>query len=97
MLDPAPQLFDCEDVILHRLAVLFLVLLLELRPQPGYHEITRNLWRDQADLLFELGLADHLAVAELSYEVLCKMLAVVGEQVVSLVRSDEAFAWTLSA
>lgn len=77
MLDPAPQLFDREDVVLHRLAIFFLILFLELRPQPGHHEITRDLWRDQADLLFKLGLADHLAVAELPNEVFREVLAVV--------------------
>jgi hypothetical protein len=97
MLDPAPKLFDREDIVLHGFAVLLLIFLLELRPQSSHHKITRDLWRDQANLFFKLGLADHLAVAELFHKILSEMLTVVGKQIVSLVGGDKAFAWTLSA
>lgn len=91
MFDPAPELLDGEDVVLHRLTVLFLVLLFQLRPQPGDHQISCNLRRSKAYLLLELGLTDHLAVTKLSNKVFCEMLTIVGEQVISLVGSDEMF------
>ena len=77
MLDPAPQLLDREDIVLHRLAILFLILFLELRPQPGHPLISLDIWRDQADLQFMLGLVDHLAVAELPNEIFREVLAIV--------------------
>ena len=91
MLNPAPQLFDGKDVVLHRLTVHLLILLLQLRPQPGHRQITRDLWRHKADLFLKLDLADYLAVAQLFNKILCEVLAVVGQQIIPLICGDEVF------
>jgi hypothetical protein len=65
------------DVVLYWLTIFHLLAFLHLRSQPGNHQVARDLGWHESDLLFELGLADHSAIAKLLDKVLSKVLAVI--------------------